>query len=118
MVLDKLNVLMVCAVASSPMRAVRSSLVEVQKGEDMKQNYHVNANTNSHYRAIIRCADTKLSGFVRVNKNTLKINYNDTRVDITSRNMKVKIFAILLLDLQTNKCIALPIYSQFTSFTR
>jgi hypothetical protein len=27
-VLDKLNVLMVCAVASSPMRAVKSSLVE------------------------------------------------------------------------------------------
>jgi hypothetical protein len=26
-------------------------------------------------------------------KNTLKINYNDTRVDITSREMKVKIFA-------------------------
>ena len=26
--------------------------------------------------------------------------------------------AILLLDLQTNKCIALPIFSQFTSFTR
>jgi hypothetical protein len=26
--------------------------------------------------------------------------------------------AILLLDLQTNKCIALLIYSQFTSFTR
>jgi hypothetical protein len=25
--------------------------------------------------------------------------------------------AILLLDLQTNKCIALPIFSQFTSFT-
>jgi hypothetical protein len=25
--------------------------------------------------------------------------------------------AILLLDLQTNKCIALPIYSQFTSLT-
>ena len=29
----------------------------------MKQNYHVNANTNSHSRAIIRCADIKLSGF-------------------------------------------------------
>jgi hypothetical protein len=27
--LDKLNVLMVCVVASSPMRAVRSSLVEI-----------------------------------------------------------------------------------------
>jgi hypothetical protein len=26
--------------------------------------------------------------------------------------------AILLLDLQTNKCIALPIFSKFTSFTR
>ncbi|CAC9981068.1 hypothetical protein [uncultured Gammaproteobacteria bacterium] len=24
----------------------------------MKQNYHVNANTNSHSRAIIRCANT------------------------------------------------------------
>ncbi len=33
------------------------------------------------------------ASLVRVNKNTLKINYNDTRVDITSREMKVKIFA-------------------------
>ncbi|CAC9508970.1 hypothetical protein, partial [uncultured Gammaproteobacteria bacterium] len=24
----------------------------------MKQNYHINANTNSHSRAIIRCANT------------------------------------------------------------
>ncbi len=35
-----------------------STFFLLQKGEDMKQNYHVNANTNSHSRAIIRCANT------------------------------------------------------------